>query len=115
MQSQPLVVGSGRIFFLETDLAPLWSNQQTAQEFCVCLLTIRGYGGMRFVFVAGDFANNAVGWQRSAMKVGLRFLAKRGATLHLLINPDPLLGFHVLKVWKPEFVLPRAVMFVSLA
>jgi hypothetical protein len=84
-------------------------------RICVRLLTIQEYGGMNFVLVAGDFANNAVGWKRSVMKVGLRLLAKCGATLHLLINPDPLLGFYILKVWKPGFVLSRAMSFVSLA
>jgi len=70
---------------------------------------------MHFVLMAGDFAINAVGRQRFVMKAGLRLLANCSSTLNLLINPDPLLGFHVFKVRKPVLVLSLAVMFVSSA
>lgn len=109
MNSQPLVVGSGWIFFLEMDLAALYQISR-ANKGIIYLhkLTLSAYRRRNFVFVAGDFANNTVEWQRFVIKVSRRLLAKCGAMLHLLTYPDPLLGFQVFKLWEPGFILPRA-------
>jgi hypothetical protein len=62
--------------------------------------------------MSGNFTSNAVKWRCLVVEADLGLFANRGATLNLLMNPGPLFSFHILEIWKPEFVLPRTIVSI---